>query len=167
MSQPVTKRSSVHDVVYVRHQGRYDELEPTMAELASWCKAHGVSPGPYIIIYHDEPHDFGIGLTWPESPPDKCRSWVCVEVSGEVHKDDRVNLLAMRPVTVASMVYQGPKTKLVLRSVYRDLGEYVRRNDLTVGGPLRGIFENRSTGRGPEGKIAAEFQVPVYDLPGP
>jgi effector-binding domain-containing protein len=151
-------------VIYSRHQGSYGGLDSALRALFSWCSAHGViRSGPSLLVYHDEPKHLGVELTWPSSPAEKCRSWVCVPAEGNPPTDQHVKHLLVQPVFVASVTYDGQKGKLDLLSVYKTLKNYVIMNDLTVGGPVREILQSYPAGA--SAKISVEFQVPVFDVP--
>ncbi len=166
LTKPERGRSQRCSVVYIRHQGAFEELDAVFKELFSWCALGKVeTTGPMVAVYHDEPKDFGVDLAWPRSHPEKCRSWACVQVVGNVPKDVRVKYLEMWPVEIVSVASEGPKAEFNLRSAYHELKAYVTENDFTVSGPIREVFHTYPLEAGQKAIIAVEIQAPVCNLP--
>lgn len=159
------KRSDRHNVVYIRREGPYETVSPVFKEVADWCASKGLKmTGPMIGIYHDEPKGLGVNLTWSRYAPEKCRTWACAQVEGKVPDDPKVKSLSMYPVDVVSVDYDGAKGQFDTAATYRKLKEYIEKNDLTMSGPVREIYQSYPMDAGPNTKVRIEIQVPVCNV---
>ncbi len=148
------KMEDGYHVAYIRHVGPYNLVGPIFGEVFAWASEKGLSIGPMIGIYYDDPS---------EVSPEKRRSDICIVVGGEAvaEPDERVKLKVIPTTMVAYTVYEGPWEKYDIPGIYRSIGEWTFDNGYEVVGPPREIYHEFQTMERPEAKVLVEIQFPV------